>query len=307
MCAKPFKLDLGWKAPVHPKDEDVKERIRACMAGNIIFRGLSSSEMETIVSAMQRKEFREEEVIIRQHDVGDFFYIVDSGTCDIFVENVGKVATIGAKGSFGELALMYNAPRAATVVAMGDMVTWAVDQKTFKMTLMATTMKKRSLFESFISKVPIFTGLNEYERLTVADALEQRSFSAGTDILLEGDEGNYFFIVENGSVKCTKAGVEGEVCPRLALGAYFGERALLMNDKRAATVTAVEATTCQVLDRATFIRLLGPLGDTFRSNMEVYDRYKDSIPAVTETIVESEDEDDEEEEGAGGGGAGGTA
>jgi cAMP-dependent protein kinase regulator len=79
-------------------------------------------------------------VIIKQGDLGDFFYVLDSGHCDIFVEGVGRVSTrtlsqffssllalfvrslqvmdVGPGGSFGELALMYNAPRAATVVRL---------------------------------------------------------------------------------------------------------------------------------------------------------------------------------------------
>ncbi len=87
---------------------------------------------------------RQGATIIKQGDVGDFFYVVDRGHCDIFVSGVGKVrrrfrsvarrpflmltdavffARVGTQvmevskgGSFGELALMYDAPRAATVV-----------------------------------------------------------------------------------------------------------------------------------------------------------------------------------------------
>ncbi len=56
------------------------------------------------------------DVIIKQKDIGDFFYIIEEGLCEVFVDGVGKVMDAKEGQSFGELALMYNAPRAATVV-----------------------------------------------------------------------------------------------------------------------------------------------------------------------------------------------
>ncbi|CAE7884809.1 pkaR, partial [Symbiodinium sp. KB8] len=59
---------------------------------------------------------------------------------------------------------------------------------------------------------------------------------------------------------------------------------------RAATVSAVTDTVCQTLDRATFKRLMGPLEDIMRENMEVYNKYKDAIP--TGPLPEDAEKDD---------------
>lgn len=56
-------------------------------------------------------------------------------------------------------------------------------------------------------------------------------------------------------------------------GMYFGERALLQNDSRAANVIATSNVVCLSLDRDTFKRLLGPLDEILRRNMEVYKNY----------------------------------
>ena len=144
---------------------------------------------------------------------------------------------------------------------------------------MASTTQRRQRHELFLSQVAILGGLLEYERLTVADALQERAFHAGSDIIREGEEGAEFFIIESGEVKCTKTGVQGEVCARLSTGDYVGERALLTNEPRAATVSAVTDVVCQVLDRETFTRLLGPLEDTFVRNMKVYEAYKHELPS----------------------------
>jgi len=247
--------------------------------------------------------------------------VVDTGHCDIFVEGIGQVsswrvsheidaAQIGLiyclqvaesnpGGSFGELALMYDAPRAASVVSLPcrvarllcphklsalqiatvPTVLWALDQDTFKKTIMSSTIKQRARHEKFLESVAILGALLPYERMTVADALKERAFPAGSNILEEGTFGTEFYIIETGEVRCTKRNVASEVSPRLCAGSYFGERALLTQEARAATVTAVTDVVCQMLDRETFQRLLGPLEDTFRRNMQVYAQYKDIVPS----------------------------
>lgn len=80
------------------------------------------------------------EEIITQGGIGDYFYVVETGALDVFVSRNGaprvKVTDYTANGSFGELALMYNAPRAASVVAVADCILWALDRVTFRRILM---------------------------------------------------------------------------------------------------------------------------------------------------------------------------
>lgn len=72
---------------------------------------------------MVEKKVKSGDVVIQQGDEGDNFYVVDEGLFEVFV-NGKKVVEIGPGGSFGELALMYNTPRAATVKAVNDGVLW---------------------------------------------------------------------------------------------------------------------------------------------------------------------------------------
>ncbi len=55
------------------------------------------------------------ETIIQQGEEGDNFYVIDSGSVDVYVNN-DYVLSIKEGGSFGELALIYGTPRAATVM-----------------------------------------------------------------------------------------------------------------------------------------------------------------------------------------------
>lgn len=102
----------------------------------------------------------------------------------------------------------------------------------------------------------------------------QAHFTAGEEVVREGDrQADRFYIVEDGELKAEIRGVPGEVCDRMKRGCYFGERALITDEPRAATVTAVKDSKCLAMDRAAFIRLLGPITEILARNMEVYAQY----------------------------------
>ena len=109
------------------------------------------------MKAMHTVEFNPGQTIIKQGDEGDSFYVLGAGTCDITIRGKGSVAKASRGVAFGELALMFNQPRAATVTAEGDVVAWKVDDVTFKRILMNNwkppVNKKTNASESFLMKV----------------------------------------------------------------------------------------------------------------------------------------------------------
>jgi len=93
-------------------------------------------------------------LIIPPGDEGDNFYVIDQGEVEIFVN--GELATtIGEGGSFGELALIYGTPRAATVRAKTDVKLWGIDRDSYRRILMGSTIRKRKMYEEFLSRVSI--------------------------------------------------------------------------------------------------------------------------------------------------------
>jgi len=198
----------------------------------------------------------------------------EEGTADILIEGVGKVASYPnpeGRDYFGELALLYNAPRAATVCAATPVKAWALDRVTFKTIMQDSATKQTDSNNAFLQKVPILQTMSDGDRMQLADALKPAYFQAGEVIITQGEEGNTFYIIEDGGVVCTQNGKK--VSDELGTGAIFGELALLKGDKRAATVTAIKSTTCLTVDRATFNRILGPLGDILAQNQEVYAKF----------------------------------
>jgi cAMP-dependent protein kinase regulator len=260
------------------KDASDAERIRKAVSNNILFNSLDDDEMQVVVDAMLPMEFSPGDAIIKQGDTGDNFYVLAQGECECFVNRPNdsplmvKLYTFGE--SFGELALMYNCPRAASIIAKTPVKVWAVDRVTFRRTLMQATRGKRQKYEEFLGRVPILDKLDKYERASIADALVEIKFDDGECIIAEGDAGNSLYIIKKGAAKATKV-LPGDPNPQVvkeyADGDYFGELALLNDRPRAANVIAVGKTTCVFIDRDSFSRLLGPCTDIMKRNTVAYD------------------------------------
>jgi cAMP-dependent protein kinase regulator len=175
---------------VHAKSEAAKEGIRATVANNILFNSLDRAQLDIVVDAMFEFKAAVGTSVITQGQEGDNFFIVESGSLECFVQ-VSKdksqpplmVKTYARGDAFGELALMYNCPRAATIKAKTASVLWALDRVTFRSVLMDTTSGKRRRYEAFLEKVDMLAGLDKYERSKVADALVESTHAAGEVII----------------------------------------------------------------------------------------------------------------------------
>ena len=264
-----------------PKTPNQRARIVQSIQNNLLFKNLDEEQTKEVLDAMEEKRVEGPgKVVIKQGDVGDFFYVVETGHYDVFIgsndpsdqQHGRKVATIGPGGSFGELALMYNAPRAATVattVETSQSTLWALDRMTFRRILMELTYRKRRMYEKFLETVPLLKTLESYERQKIADALEAAMFEQGEDIIRQGDVGEMFYLVESGEASVI---VNGKIETKLKRGDYFGgmceldlhglttsERALLNDAPRAATIRALSPLKVACLDKGAFHRLLGPV------------------------------------------------
>ena len=172
--------------------------LRKSIANNVLFSHLDDKEAQDIFDAMFKCDYKAGDVIIKQGDDGDNFYVIHEGKVDILVNDV-KVVTITEGDSFGELALIYGTPRAATaLVSDGSVVCWGLDRDSYRRILMGSTMRKRKMYEELLGKVSILSSLDSWERMTIADSLIPANFEDGTVIMKQGDIGEDFFIIVDG-------------------------------------------------------------------------------------------------------------
>jgi len=276
ICAESYDpaKDTSASFVVHPKTEQQRQRLTESVSGILLFRALESDQMKHVVDAMFERQVSKGDVIIKQGDDGDNFYVIERGKFDFLVDRDGKkrsVLQLEDKGYFGELALMYNQPRAATVVALNDGQVWAMDRSSFRQIVLKSAFLKRQMYDQLLENVPTLKHLDAYERMTVADALVTRQYVNGDRIIREGDAADGMYFIEDGKVRVTIRKSQKEVdVAKMSEGQYFGEKAIVDNSPRTASVYAVGNVKVAFLERDSFERLLGPCMDLLKRHMKGY-------------------------------------
>lgn len=186
------------------------DRILKIIKQCFIFSSLDEKDYKLVIDAMEEKRYQKFDKVIQQGDKGDTLFLVDSGSLDCFkVANKSEKEAIYIKAyqageAFGELALLYNAPRAATIIAKEPSLLWALDRETFNYIIKDATIKKREKYEQFLKSVQILKGMESYEILQISDALKTRVYNAGEYIIKRNDFGDDFFIIEEGEAFASK-------------------------------------------------------------------------------------------------------
>lgn len=263
-----------------PKSPEVTATLLNVVSKSPLLRTLDPEQKDLIVKAFSGPLTKPvgEDVIV-QGDIGDVFYLLEDGAVDVYIKKGGadevKVHSYKPGDAFGELAIMYNAPRAATCRVATEAKLWALDRVSFKVIVVAAAMQKRETYKNFLSQVPILESLTEMEVLTLADSLAEESYPDGATICTQGDEGNYFYIIKEGEAECFQADPSGgaHLVASLKTGHYFGEIALLTSKPRQATVKAKGLLKVLAIDRATFTRVFGPMDNIMKRNMDQYVKY----------------------------------
>lgn len=277
-----------YKAPIYEKDSATRAMLEEVIQKNekmqVLFGHIKDAARANVIDAFFSKKVSQGEDIIRQGEEGDCLYVVASGSVDVFVARANtqgdrgsKVVTLGKGALFGELALMYSAPRAATVVAASpDVQLWALAQEPFKMLLVQSSQQQYALYEGWLRQVEIFKTLNQFELSKLSDMLDTELFCEGEVIINQGEVGDKFYLLEEGECTAFISGPSGEqqVMVYSQQGRYFGELALLNEEPRKATVRATNGD-CVVasLQKEDFIGTLGPIKEILMKNAATYEKF----------------------------------
>ena len=235
-----------FKPKVVQKSQDTRDKLAKRLLQAFMFNALDENEFRIVVDSIEEVKLKPGNIVIKEGDEGDCMYVVEQGqlTCTkVFKGN--KEPTFLKEyqpgEGFGELALLYNAPRAATITAKTEAVCWKLDRDVFNHIVKDAACKKREKYENFLASVKILSSMDPYERSKIADALKEEKFKKGDYVIKEGELGNTFYLISEGEAIATKLIEPDKPAVQVLAykrGDYFGERALLTNEARAANIIA---------------------------------------------------------------------
>ncbi|XP_076661120.1 cGMP-dependent protein kinase for isoform X1 [Halictus rubicundus] len=256
------------------KNDRSRDLIKAAILDNDFMKNLELTQIREIVDCMYSVTFSAGSTIIREGDVGSIVYVMEEGKVE--VSRDGKYLSTLAPGKvLGELAILYNCKRTATITAATDCQLWAIDRQCFQTIMMRTGLSRQAEYTDFLKSVPIFKNLPEETLIKISDVLEETFYNNGDYIIRQGARGDTFFIISRGQVRVTikqPDNSEDKYIRTLGKGDFFGEKALQGDDLRTANIIAddPEGVSCLVIDRETFNQLISSLD-------EIRTRYRDEL------------------------------
>jgi cAMP-dependent protein kinase regulator len=243
--------------PTIAKTDEQKTRLKEVLSKSFLFSGLGEEDFTVVIGAMKEVIAKTGDRLIAKGDSGDFLFVVETGALNCIIagpDGKDKIVKTCVSGDvFGELALLYNCPRAANVDASEACVLWQLDRDTFNAIVKAAAQKKRNRYESFLAGVPLLSNMDAYERALLCDALKLKVFNDGAAIVTQGEPGTFFYLLEAGNAVAMK---DGQEVMKYTEGSYFGELALLKSQPRAASVIAQGVVKALYIDSGSFNRLL---------------------------------------------------
>lgn len=271
----------AFKPRVIEKDKDTVEKIKSKILKSFMFGNLSEADLQVVINAMNVVDVNSGDYVIKEGDAGDEMYLVGTGKYSCTKVFPGNTEPTFLRyyvpgEAFGELCLLYNCPRAASIQCLDAGTLYALDRATFNHIVKDSAIRRRNKYEEFLKSVELLQGMDAYDRVSLADGVIEQTFSTGDYIIRQGEKGDRFFFVVEGSAVATKRLEPGKAPVEVMQydkGSYFGELALLNDAPRAANVIAKTKTHVVSLDKDTFKRIMGPGDELLQMNIKIYEKY----------------------------------
>ncbi|XP_040920791.1 cGMP-dependent protein kinase 1 [Toxotes jaculatrix] len=225
--------------------------VKAIQKNDFLSR-LDDEQTAMMVDLLVVSTFKPGDEVIKEGSEGDSMYIVAAG--ELLVTQAGQdLRTLTSGDVFGELAILYNCKRTATVKAKTVVRLWCMERQTYRTIITNKSKKKREQLMGFLKTSRTLKDLNDVQLSKIIDSMEEVKYQDKDVIVREGAEANTFYIILKGEVLVTK-NVNGhqKQIRRMGKGEHFGEQALIREVLRTATCTADGPVTCFSIDKEVF-------------------------------------------------------
>ncbi|MBI3326314.1 MAG: NAD(P)-binding domain-containing protein [Nitrospinae bacterium] len=248
-----------------------------------LFSELSEDALGEVATGSTLRYFPANTPIIREGDYGETFFVILSGSVHVVATTAEGLklflATMGQHDFFGEMAALTGFPRSTTITATTDTIVLEIEKHVLIDLMDESKMVKGAVSQAYtdrtlhtlFGRVPLFTGLNKTSLGLLMSKVKLRTFSSGAVIIRERDPGDSLYVIRNGTVKIsTWMGDRERVLAYLRDGTCFGEMALIRNEPRNATITALTKVEVAQMMRDDFHALL-------REHPEILSKVQETI------------------------------
>ena len=256
------------------KTPEEKASIAEAIKASVMFRNVTDQQKDMIFECMESVHVKAGTWVIRQGTVGDRFYIIDEGQFQVRILPDGMEDETGEGGnivhqyegsraknthpSFGELALMYSAPRSASIIALTDGHLWALHRAAFRQVLVEAKDDRKEL-KAALSDNPYFQYLDSDGFNKLASLFSEASFGRGENIVEQGRPGQYLYVIKSGTCYSVQMGQGETKRGQLKAGHSFGDELMSGNGRYNMTVMSLQTTNCWQLDIDVLKQTMGPL------------------------------------------------
>lgn len=262
VCAEPWTKGY-YKEKLWTKHEAWETILKEVMREATVFRQFGDKDLERFIRPMETHLRYDGEVFAEEGERADSLYVVLEGTLACYQSGKAEPVARKTQGALvDEAAVLFAYPRRHTMKAEGECILAKLPHSEYVTLCTRMAFRARSRYKHMLKNSKMLEMMEDEALEKLCDAFTLRRYKAGNDIVVQGEQGSEFYLITSGTARVwVRSGDDEQEYVRLHAGNLFGERALLKNEPRAASVTAVTEVEVLVLSRGKFERLLGSMDD----------------------------------------------
>jgi len=257
---------------VVPKSDEDKKWAYRVFESHPLFAHLEDYELGVVVDALEGvgPKNEGEELSSPGHDT---YFLIRTGSV------VTAQGTLKAGDGFGDRSLLHEAPLdGQCTIGSTPTILYALDREHYQCIVQKSCKKKREQYVNFLKGISFLKNMGYHELVQLADALKGCQFADGEKLISYGEEGTWFYIIREGSVKVLGRDETGdvatakEVCT-FTVGACVGELEFINSHKCVADVIAQGFVRAAKMHKHHFEMCMGPVKDFLKEIAEKDEQY----------------------------------
>jgi len=233
------------------KTEEEKHIIQEGIRDNILFQNCPQEMLQEVILAMKKEHFSKGKKIIKQGDAGGTdFYVLVEGVCEVKKVVQGQQALRfqykHTPQAFGELALLYSAPRAASITAVTDATCWVLNSRDFNGIRHRVEEALRQEALKLMDKSQVFSDLDAKQKIRLMDAMDRVEYERDEVLINAGESARHMYLIQSGVATATFEDAE----LTFVAGDAFGMGTPFNDQENSPAIRASGRLVCYVLDTA---------------------------------------------------------